>query len=209
MLSVQEELDKLLTGCLSQDRKAQKELYKKFYGFAMGICLRYAGNRSQANEILNQGFLKIFMNLNKYNRDNPFKAWVGRIMINTSITYHHSNLRMSRMEDLDHAEDAAYGELPDSKLHYDDLLAMVHQLPPAYRTVFNLYAIEGYNHQEIGKMLNISDGTSKSNLFKARDKLKQMIREVEDRPHSTGKGDVRLGGIRPINLNIDLLIRRF
>ena len=209
MSSVQEEIDKLLTGCLSQDRKAQKELYKKFYGFAMGICLRYAGNRSQAAEIMNQGFLKIFMNLDKYNQDKPFKAWVGRIMINTSITYYHSNLRMSKMEDLDIAEGVSYGELPDSKLHYDDLLSIVHRLPPAYRTVFNLYAIEGYNHEEIGKMLNISDGTSKSNLFKARDKLKQMLKEVENHSRSSGNGDARLGGIRPLNLNIDLLIRRF
>src|SRR6185437_15244620 len=126
--------------------------YKTFYGFAMGICLRYAGNRYQAAEIMNQGFLKVFTNLDKYDRDKPFKAWLGRIMINTSINYYRSNLKMAQMEDLDKAEGVRHFDTPDSKLSYDELLAMVQRLPQAYRTVFNLYAIEGYSHQEIGKL---------------------------------------------------------
>ena len=173
------ELSQLLAGCLKQDRKDQKALYKTFYGFSMGICLRYAGNRYQAAEIMNEGFFKVFTNLNKYNSDKPFKAWLGRIMINTSINYYRSNLKMAQMEDLEHAEDVSHFETPDSKLSYDELLAMVQKLPPAYRTVFNLYAIEGYTHEEIGNLLGISDGTSKSNLFKARDKLKKMIADAE------------------------------
>jgi len=173
------ELSQLLAGCLEQDRKDQKTLYKTFYGFAMGICLRYAGNRYQAAEIMNQGFLKVFTNLDKYDRDKPFKAWLGRIMINTSINYYRSNLKMAQMEDLDKAEGVRNFETSDSKLSYDELLAMVQRLPQAYRTVFNLYAIEGYSHQEIGKLLGISDGTSKSNLFKAKDRLKKMIADTE------------------------------
>ena len=109
------ELSQLLAGCLVQDRKDQKILYKAFYGFAMGICLRYAGNRYQAAEIMNQGFLKVFMNLEKYNREKPFKAWLGRIMINTAINYYHSNLKMAYMEDLDKAEGISNTEMPDSK----------------------------------------------------------------------------------------------
>jgi len=169
------ELLQLLAGCLEQDRKDQKTLYKIFYGFAMGICLRYTGNKYQAAEVMNQGFLKVFTNLDKYDSKVPFKGWLGRIMINTSINYYRSNLKMAYMEDLDKAEGVSHFEMPDSKLRYDDLLAMVQRLPPAYRAVFNLYVIEGYSHLEIGKVLAISEGTSKSNLFKAKEKLKKMI----------------------------------
>jgi len=183
------ELRQILAGCLEQDRKHQKELYKSFYGFAMGICLRYAGNRYEAAEIMNQGFLKVFTNLEKYKPEKPFKAWLGRIMINTSINYYHSNLKMAQMDDLEKAEGFSHHELPDSKLAYDDLIAMIHQLPQAYRTVFNLYVIEGYTHEEIGKLLNISDGTSKSNLFKAKDKLKRMIMEADRLPDMSLTGN--------------------
>jgi RNA polymerase sigma-70 factor (ECF subfamily) len=168
-------LQKLIAGCLRQNRKDQKMLYKAFYGLAMSICLRYAGNRYVAVEIMNQGFLKVFNNLHKYDTDRPFIAWIGRIMINTSIDYHRSNLRLLLNDDLDAAEDISDYNLPDQKLNYDDLLGMIQQLPNAYRIVFNLFAIEGFSHEEIASQLNISTGTSKSNLFKAREKLKIMI----------------------------------
>ncbi|WP_426670432.1 RNA polymerase sigma factor [Mucilaginibacter sp. McL0603] len=170
-----EKLQKLIAGCMQQNRKDQKMLYKAFYGFAMSICLRYAGNRYEAAEIMNRGFLKVFTNLHKYNTDRPFIAWVGRIMINTSVDYYRSNLKLSLNDDLDAAEDIGHNDLPDQKLNYDDLLGMLQQLPNAYRTVFNLFAIEGFPHEEIAAQLNISTGTSKSNLFKAREKLKVMI----------------------------------
>jgi RNA polymerase sigma-70 factor (ECF subfamily) len=100
-------------------------------------------------------------------------------MMNVSIDYYRANLKMAYTEDLDKAEYVTDGELADRKLNYDDLLAMIQKLPNAYRTVFNLFAIEGYSHEEIGEMLNISSGTSKSNLHKARQKLKQMISEAD------------------------------
>lgn len=173
------ELHQLIAGCLGQGRKEQKMLYKTFYGFAMGICVRYAGNRYEAAEIMNQGFFKVFKNLHRYNLDKPFKAWLGRIMMNTSIDYYRSNLKTAYTDDLDKAEEIADHNLPDKKLRYDDLLAMIQKLPQAYRTVFNLYAIDGYTHEEIGDLLGITAGTSKSNLFKARDKLKIMIKDTE------------------------------
>lgn len=175
----EEGLHQLITGCLRQDRKSQKMLYKAFYGFSMGICLRYAGNRDQAAEVMNQGFFKVFTRIESYDFDKPFKAWLGKIMINTSIDYYRANLKMAYAEDLDKAEHMTDGELPDRNLSYSDLLAMVQQLPTAYRTVFNLFAIEGYSHEEIGEMLNISAGTSKSNLHKARIKLKKMVLEAD------------------------------
>ena len=175
----EEELHQLIGGCIRKDRGSQKMLYKTFYGFSMGICLRYANNREEAAEVMNQGFFKVFTRIDTYDTTRPFKAWLGKIMTNVSIDYYRANLKMAYADDLDKADNVTDGELPDLKLNYEDLLTMVQQLPNAYRTVFNLYAIEGYTHEEIGEMLDISSGTSKSNLHKARQKLKQMILEAD------------------------------
>ncbi|MEN0056098.1 MAG: sigma-70 family RNA polymerase sigma factor [Mucilaginibacter sp.] len=201
------ELQKLIAGCLQQNRKDQKMLYKAFYGFAMSICLRYAGNRYEAAEIMNQGFLKVFTNLHKYDTDRPFIAWVGRIMMNTSVDYYRSNLKLSLNDDLDAAEDIGHNELPDQKLNYDDLLGMIQQLPNAYRTVFNLFAIEGFSHDEIAAQLGISTGTSKSNLFKAREKLKAMVLNSGRLPDSSSE-DARhkIVSIGAISIGISYLI---
>jgi RNA polymerase sigma factor (sigma-70 family) len=196
------ELQQIITGCLNQGRKEQKLLYKAFYGYAMNICLRYAGNRYEAAEIMNQGFFKIFKNLDKYQADKPFKAWVGRIMMNTSIDYYRSNLKMAYTDDLDQAEEIADQDLADKKLNYNDLLNMIQQLPHAYRTVFNLYAIEGYTHEEIGNLLGISAGTSKSNLFKARDKLRLMVKLSNTLPNRTSGNDyTNIVAVSAVNLN--------
>jgi len=175
----EEELHQLIQGCVKQDRKSQKMLYKAFYGFSMAICLRYAGNRDEAAEVMNQGFFKVFKNIDRYDTDRPFKAWLGKIMMNVSIDYYRANLKMAYTEDLESAEHVSDGDYTDKNLNYNDLLDMVQKLPQAYRTVFNLFAIDGYSHDEIGEMLNINPGTSKSNLFKARQKLKQMILDAD------------------------------
>jgi RNA polymerase sigma factor (sigma-70 family) len=184
-------LQKLISGCLQQNRKDQKMLYKVFYGFAMRICLRYAGNRYDAVEIMNQGFLKVFNNLHTYDADRPVIPWIGRIMINTSVDYYRRNLKLLLNDDLDAAEDIGHNDLPDQKLNYDDLLGMIQQLPNAYRIVFNLFAIEGFSHEEIATQLSISKGTSKSNLFKARGKLKKMILKSGRLPYNPSD-DARL-----------------
>ncbi len=181
----EEELHQLIGGCIRQERGSQKMLYKAFYGFSMGICLRYANNREEAAEVMNQGFYKVFTRIETYDTSRPFKAWLGKIMMNVSIDYYRANLKMAYTEDLDSAEYVTDGELADRKLNYDDLLAMIQKLPNAYRTVFNLFAVEGYSHEEIGEMLNISSGTSKSNLHKARQKLKQMILEADQSANNT------------------------
>jgi RNA polymerase sigma factor (sigma-70 family) len=176
----EEELHQLIKGCVKQDRKCQKMLYKAFYGFSMGICLRYATNRDEAAEVMNQGFFKVYTHINRFDMERPFKAWLGRIMMNVSIDYYRANLKMAYTDDLEKAEHLTDGELVDRNLNYEDLLRMVQQLPQAYRTVFNLFAIDGYSHEEIGDMLHISPGTSKSNLHKARQKLKQMILKADE-----------------------------
>jgi RNA polymerase sigma-70 factor (ECF subfamily) len=201
----EEELHQLIRGCIKQDRKCQKMLYKAFYGFAMGICLRYAGNRDEAAEVMNQGFFKVFTHIESYDISRPFKAWLGKIMMNVSIDFYRANLKMAYTDDLETAEHISDGELADRNLNYNDLLAMVQKLPQAYRTVFNLFAIEGYSHEEIGSMLNINAGTSKSNLHKARQKLKQMILEADKSANNAnyngGMDYTHIVAINAINMN--------
>jgi len=201
----EEELLQLIRGCIAEDRKSQKLLYKTFYGFSMGICMRYAGNRDDAAEVMNQGFFKVFTRLNTYKIEIPFKAWLGRIMINASIDFYRANLKTAYADDLDKAANISDGELTDKNLNYNDLLSMVQQLPQAYRTVFNLFAIEGYSHEEIAKMLNINVGTSKSNLHKARQKLKQMIFKADSPSnaanYNNGIDFTSIVAINAINVN--------
>jgi len=195
----EQELHQLIRGCVKQDRKCQKMLYKAFYGFAMGICLRYAGDRDEAAEVMNQGFFKVFTHVEKYDQTKPFKAWLGRIMMNASIDHYRANLKMAYTDDLEKAENISDNDLPDRKLNYDQLLEMVQKLPQAYRTVFNLFAIEGYGHDEIGEMLGISAGTSKSNLHKARQKLKDMILKTDAYYRASGNDKASYTTIVAIN----------
>lgn len=200
-----EELHQLIRGCVKQDRKCQKMLYKAFYGFSMGICLRYTKDRDEAAEVMNQGFFKVFTHIESFDATRPFKAWLGRIMMNVSIDFYRANLKMAYTDDLENAAHLSDGELPDRNLNYNDLLAMVQQLPPAYRTVFNLFAIEGYSHEEIAEMLNINAGTSKSNLHKARLKLKKMILYADassgkNTSYITGTDHVPIVALNAINI---------
>lgn len=167
--------DKLREECIRSEPGSQKKLYYNFYGFAMGICLRYARDRDEAVEILNDGFFKVLTHLEQYDPAKPFLPWLSRIMTNTAIDHYRSQLRQPITSDLTEME--IYGEdaAIESKLNYDDLIRIIQNLPPGYRTVFNLYAIDGFTHEEIAGQLGISVGTSKSNLFKARQKLRMMI----------------------------------
>lgn len=176
-----EKLIKLIEGCIVNDRRSQKELYRSFYSLSMGICLRYSKNREEAATIINEGFFKVFDHINSYDFNRPFVTWLRRIMTNTAIDYYRSTLRfVNQTVELDIVEE--YEVLNESTLqmlHYQDLLKMVQSLTPGFRTVFNLYAIEGYSHEEIAALLGISIGTSKSNLYKARAKLAELIRRSE------------------------------
>jgi len=166
---------KYIEGCLKQDRESQYALFKHFHGYALGICKRYARNADEAGDILNDSFLKVFNHLKAYDASRPFKFWLGRIVTNTAIDYYRASYRFSTHDPLDGHETVHIDSDIYSKLAYEDLLSLIRQLTPAYRTVFNLYAIDGYNHQEIAEMLRISVGTSKANLHKARKKLQEML----------------------------------
>lgn len=169
--------EQLRIGCLRGDPASQKKLYQSFYGFAMAICLRYANDRDDAAEVMNKGFLKVLTHLDKYDPYKPFKPWLSRIMTNTAIDHYRRQIKFAHTADIDEATDIGIEATVHQKLAYEDLLKLVQRLPPGYRAVFNLYAIDGYNHEEIGKLLGISEGTSKSNLFKARQKLRQYLED--------------------------------
>ena len=175
-------LESYINSCIRNEREGQQALYRHFYGFAMGICLRYANDRLDAAGILNDGFFKVFKNIEKYEKNKPFKAWIGRIITNTAIDYYRTNLKFADHADISDHDEIAQEHSVYAKLAYEDLLALIQRLTPAYRTVFNLFAIDGYSHEEISEMLSISVGTSKSNLFKARQKLQDMLKAPVSNP---------------------------
>jgi len=143
----------------------------------MSICLRYADNRDEAAEILNDGFMKIFRGLDKFDFDRPFRPWLRKILVNLSINRYHQRQRQIETEEITEFNSESDGEKILSGISYQEVIGMLHKLPPSYRAVFNLHVIEGYSHEEIAKMLNISPGTSKSNLFKAKEHLKKIVGE--------------------------------
>lgn len=165
----------IINGCIRKERSSQFLLYKEFYSYGMAICRRYALSDADAADILNDGFLKVFTHIERYDPAKPFKAWMARIMTNTAIDHYRMNLKFSMHDDVTSHEDIGDMAAVYDQLAYKDLLVMVQGLSPAYRTVFNLFAIDGYSHEEIAELLDISVGTSKSNLFKARQKLQEKL----------------------------------
>jgi len=169
-------LNNLIKGCLKNDRKSQRNLYQHFYGYGLSICLRYSENRDEAVELLNEAFMKIFTNLKKFDLTRSFKSWFRIILINTCI----NNFRRKKIAFKEELNEAKNYSTPDeilSNISYQEILDMIRKLSPAYRTVFNLYVIEGYKHEEIAKMLDISIGTSKSNLSKAKKHMQLILKE--------------------------------
>jgi RNA polymerase sigma-70 factor (ECF subfamily) len=152
-------------------------LYEEYYAYALSICLRYADNRDEASEILNDGFMKIFSNIRLFDLSKAFKPWLRKIMVNTAINQYHRKQRHIQGMELEQARNESETETIISGISYHEIIAMLQKLPPAYRTVFNLHVLEGYKHEEIAEMLNISVGTSKSNLFKAKESLKKIMND--------------------------------
>ena len=167
----------VIEGCRKGQQSSQLMLYEHFFGYAMGVCLRYSKNREEALEITNDGFFKAFTKIDQFDSKQPFKPWLRRILINVSIDYYRKYHRLNDSNGLENIKltpTATYNEALDN-LEFNDLLKITQRLPAAYRMVFNLYVIENYTHQEIADQLEISVGTSKSNLSKARQKIKSML----------------------------------
>jgi RNA polymerase sigma-70 factor (ECF subfamily) len=143
----------------------------------MSICLRYAENRQDAVEVLNDGFLRVFQYIRKFNMDKPFRPWFRTIMIRCAIDHFRKSMRQVETIQLEEGKNEVSEEVLEGRISYQEMIGIVQRLPRAYRTVFNLIAIEGYTHEEVASMLDISAGTSKSNYHRAKQKLQQYLKE--------------------------------
>ena len=166
----------LIEGCLNGDRLAQELLYKQFSPKMYAVCLRYAGKADDAQDILQDGFVKVFKNLHMYRGDGSFEGWVRRIFVNTAIEHYRRQVNLypvtENHENLFEARDLSALD----NLSMKDIMKMIQELSPGYRTVFNLYVIEGYSHKEIAEIVGISEGTSKSQLARAKGVLQNIIK---------------------------------
>jgi RNA polymerase sigma factor (sigma-70 family) len=164
-----------IEACIARERWAQKKLYEENFSILMGVCLRYSSNQDDAMDILHEGFIKILNNIHKYQPGTSLIAWMRRIVVNTAIDYYRMQSRR-RTEDLETAFTVQSNE-PDalSQLTVQEIIKCIQQLSPAYRSVFNLYVVEGFSHREIADLLEITESTSRSNLVKARSKLKDLL----------------------------------
>ena len=170
----------LIRGCLSGDSRMQEALYNRFAPKMYAVCLRYSNNADDAQDLLQEGFIKIFKNLDRFRAEGSFEGWVRRVFVNTSIEHYRKKVNLTSTSEREEAliEDSSVNAL--DKLAEKDIIALVQQLSPGYRAVFNMYAIEGYSHKEIGTILGISEGTSKSQLARAKGILQKKVAEFLD-----------------------------
>lgn len=166
----------LIQGSIDGNRRMQELLYKTYSPKMYGVCLRYSGNADDAQDILQEGFVKVFRNLSRFRKEGSFEGWIRRIFVNTAIEHYRRKVNMYPVTETQEntVEDKDWSAL--DRLAMKDLLEMIQELSPGYRTVFNLYVVEGYTHKDIADMLGISEGTSKSQLARAKAILQNVIR---------------------------------
>ncbi len=169
-------LESVIAACMDNNSQAQRTLIGIFMGYSKSICSRYSANEQEVEEIINDGFLKVFTNLSKYDSSQPFKAWLRTIMVNTAIDFYRSNKKYHLNIAIDDIDVPDFDDDVISQLSAAEIMGLVQKLSPTYRIVFMLYVVEGYKHKEIAAKLGIQEGTSKSNLQDARLKLQEMIR---------------------------------
>ena len=170
----------LISGCIAGDRRMQELLYQRFAPKMYAVCLRYANNPDDARDLLQEGFIKVYRNLDKFRKEGSFEGWVRRVFVNTAIEHYRRKVNMNSISEREERtpEEGAFNAL--DHLAEKDIIQLVQELSPGYRTVFNMYVIEGYSHKEIGEMLGISEGTSKSQLARAKGILQKRVAEFLD-----------------------------
>jgi len=173
----------LILACVRGEKTAQHLLYKKFSSLVFGICLRYAKNKMEAEDTMQEVFVKIYQNLKDYQSAGSFEGWVRRIAVNAAITSYRKNLRGRFQDEIDDRSEYATSLIEHHDVDYtmEELMSCVQALPDGYRTVFNLYAVEGYKHKEIAEMLEIDDNTSKSQFSRAKGHLQKALFELSAR----------------------------
>jgi len=170
-------LDDIILKCQDGNSSAQTALYHLFSAKMYGICLRYARDSAEAEDFMQEGFVRVFNKICQFEFKGSFEGWIKRIMVNTALEKFRKNDRLYPVEEMKIFESIEYVEETISSISANDLLRIIQELPPRYRMVFNLFAIEGYSHLEIAEMMNISEGTSKSNLSRARVILQKSVKE--------------------------------
>ncbi len=170
----------LINGCKEGNRRMQEEMYRRFSPRMYAVCLRYAGNAEEAEDILQEGFIKVYKKLDSFRGDGSFEGWVRRIFVNTAIEHFRRKRYLQPVTERE--ENTIEGKSLSALdgLAEKDVLALIKELSPGYRTVFNMYVVEGYTHKEIADMLGISEGTSKSQLSRAKVILQEMVRKYLD-----------------------------
>jgi RNA polymerase sigma-70 factor (ECF subfamily) len=177
-------IEELITRCKAGERQAQELLYNQLAPKMLGVCMRYANSRMEAEDMLQNGFINVFKNINDYRGEGAFEGWVRRIMVHASIEYYRKHYRIAQAIDIaDAGIELAVDAAAITNMDVKDLLNIIQQLSPGYRMVFNLYAIEGYSHKEIATIMGITEGASKSQLSRARAILKAMVLKMEDKKY--------------------------
>lgn len=173
-----ENIEDIIKGCVEGKRLAQNELYKRFAGKMYAVCVRYSKDSTEAEDVLQDGFVKVFQNIQHFKSEGSFEGWVRRIMVNTALEkFRKKNHLYPVGEIFEVAKDLKHEDV-ENNLHAEELMKIIQKLSPGYRMVFNLYAIEGYSHKEIGEQLGISEGTSKSQLARARAVLQDEVEKL-------------------------------
>lgn len=178
--------EKIVEGCLAGKRKAYNVLYKRYASKMLGLCMRYSKSFPEAEDVLQEGFIKVFKNIDNFRRQGSLEGWIKRIMINTAIDNYQSSLKYYFHSDIDEIVETKIldgdrirdDELQLEKISKEKLMELIQELPDGYRMVFNLFAIEGFSHRKIAGMLYISESTSKTQLLKARRRLKKQLKEI-------------------------------
>jgi RNA polymerase sigma factor (sigma-70 family) len=165
----------IIRHCKTGSLKHQEMLYKLFYGYAMGISLRYCFNREDAVEAVNDAFIKVFKSIDSYVDDKPFKPWLRSVIVNTAIDRRRKELKFQLNADLENAATINYPATAIENLNAQDIIKIMEQLPAVQVTVFNLYEIDGYSHDEIGAMLNLSASSSRVYLSRAKERLRYIL----------------------------------
>ncbi len=173
---IETDLESIVDACILHDVRAQRELFKQFFSFGKSLCLRYASSQEEAEDILNEGFLKVFQNLEKYDKHQPFKAWFRTILVNTAISSYRKNNKYNQNVGFEEITEIGFDESIIDAISADEILKIVQQLPENYRVVFVMYVIDGYSHKEISDILEMNEATVRSNFARARVKLQQLIK---------------------------------
>ena len=172
----------ILAGCIKGKQSAQRELFERYSRLLLAVCNRYAENIEEAEDVMQEGFVKIFLNIKEFKAEGSLVAWMRRIMINTAITHYHKMRKHRYHDDLDDVNETKFEETTwsESEFTREELFNVIHKMPDGYRQVFNLYAVEGYKHREIAEILKIDENTSKSQYSRARRWLQERLIKLKE-----------------------------